>query len=227
MGKSSAVTWAKRTTEECRRTSHQDPASGKFDTGFALSSYHVEDADVEYVDTGNVNPYDWPEYNLADTLVGLYFDHIHHVFPVLDRTRFMARYRSFERGSSDLEPSGRIFLGIVNMVFAVSGVFADLTNCEDEGHVDNHLIYSARATKLCMDQAIIFQDARISTTCFLGLLSLYYVSNSRLNRYVLLYQLPESLADRKQGMDDLWTGAKERPHFGTTRSQRGKNTFRC
>jgi hypothetical protein len=174
------------------------------------------------VDASNVNPYDWPLNNLADTLVRLYFDHAHDAFPILDRARFMARYSSFERGSSNLEASDVIFLGTVNAVFAISAVFADLTNCEGRGQVDDHLIYSARAKMLCMDQSFILQDARISTTCFLGLLSLYYVSNSKLNRYVLRHQLTcDPSAEKKQGMDGLWTWDKERPHFGITHSQRG------
>ena len=220
MGKASAVSWAKRTTEEVRRTSQQDSQVGGLDTGFTLSSYHVEDADVEYVDTSNVNPYDWPVNNLADTLVRLYFDHAHDTFPILDRARFMARYRSFERGSSNLEASDVIFLGTVNVVFAISAVFADLTNCEGQRQVDDHLIYSARAKMLCMDQSFIIQDARISTTCFLALLSLYYVSNGKLNRYVLHHQRTyDPSAEKKQGMDSLWTWNTERPHFGITRSQ--------
>ena len=215
MGKASAVSWAKRTTEEVRRTSDQGPTSGVLDTALSLASYHVEDADVEYVDIGNFNPYDWPEYNIADTLVRLYFDHSHDAFPILDRASFMTRYRSFQRGSSDLEAPDIVFLGIVNVVFAVSAVFANLSNSEDQGHVDDHLIYSARAKMLCMDQNFIFQDARISTTCFLGLLSLYYISNNRLNRYVLSHQCTcDASAETKQSMADLWTWDKERPHFG-------------
>jgi hypothetical protein len=185
MGKASAVSWAKRTTEECRRSSLQDPAVGRRDSGFAFSSYHVEDADVEYVDTSNVDPYDWPNYNLADTLVGLYFEHVHDAFPVLDRASFMARYRSFIRGSTELASSETIWLGTLNMVFAISAVYADLTNCEDQGHVDDHLIYCARATILCIDQGFLLQDARLSTVRLLGLLSLYYISNCKLNRWAL------------------------------------------
>ena len=179
MGKASAVSWAKRTTEECSRTGLQ---VGRRDSGFTLSSYYVEDADVEYIDMGNVNPYDWPKYNLADTLVQLYFEHAHDAFPILDRASFMARYRSFIRGSSELDSSEIIWLGTLNVIFAISAVFAHLTNFEGLGHVDDHLIYSTRAKMLCMDQSFLLQDARLSTVEFLGLLSLYYVSNCKLNR---------------------------------------------
>lgn len=187
MGKASAVSWARRTTEECRRTSQQESAAGRHDKGFALSSYHVEDADVEYFDTSNANPYDWPEFNLADTLVRLYFDHTHQAFPILDKASFMAKYKSFPRGSSDLGQSQVIWLGTLNAIFAISAVFGDLTDCDDQGHVDDHLIYCARAKMLCMDQSFLFQDARLSTTCFLGLMSLYYISTCKLNRYVIRY----------------------------------------
>jgi hypothetical protein len=183
LGKASAVSWAKRTNEELQKSSSQPTsAGGKHETGYTLSSYHVEDADVEYVDTSNVSPYDWPEYSLADTLIRIYFDHTHDSFPILDRKEFMGRYNSFSRGSTDLQSSDLIWLGTLNVIFAISAVFGDLTNYEDQGHIDDHLIYFARAKALCLDQDFLFQDPRLSTTCFLGLLSLYYVSNCKLNR---------------------------------------------
>lgn len=185
MGKASAVSWAQHTSEECRRTDPQEHTGGRFDTGLALSSYHVEDADVEYVDTSNVNPCDWPEYDLANTLLQLYFDHAHTTFPILDRADFMAKYESFSRGSSDLDQAEVIWLGTLNAIFAISAVYGDLVNCEGQGHVDDHLIYCARAKMLCMDQDLLFQDARVSMTCFLGLMTLYYVSLCKLNRWVL------------------------------------------
>jgi hypothetical protein len=184
MGKASAVAWAKRTNEEIRRdaASQESTLGGSTDTAFALASYHVEDADVDYVDTSNVNPYDWPEYNLADTLVRLYFENVHFAFPILEKAAFLAKYNSFERGSRELTPSKAIVLGKINVVFAIASVFADLSNCELEGNVDDHLIYVSRARSLCPDQSWIIQDPRISTIRFAGLLSLYYVSVCQLNR---------------------------------------------
>lgn len=179
LGKASAVSWAKRTKEECRRNSRPGMRS---DIGHTLSSYHVEDADVEYVDTSGVLSYDWPEYKVADILVRVYFDRTHQTFPILDRASFMEKYNSFPRGANNLGSSDTIFLGTLNIVFAISSVFGDLTNHDDQGHVDDHLIYCARARALCMDQDFMFHDARLSTTCFMGLLSLYYVSNCKLNK---------------------------------------------
>ena len=184
MGKASAVSWAKRTDEEMKRGSIQDTAGRKHEAGFTFSSYHVEDADVEYVDTSSINPYDWPEYSLANILVQEYFDHTHHAFPILDRAEFMAKYRSFVRGNNQLNASDLIWLGTLNVIFAISAVFGDLANREDEGHVDDHLIYCARAKALCMGESFLFQDARFSTISFLGLISLYYISICKMYRQV-------------------------------------------
>jgi hypothetical protein len=182
LGKASAVSWAKRTSEECRKNSVQGPPGGGQETGHALTSFHVEDADVEYVDTSNVNLYDWPEYNFADALVRDYFVHTHPAFPLLDRASFMEKYKSFPRGASNLGSLDLIWLGTLNLVFAISAVFGDLTNHNDQGRVDDHLVYCARAKALVMDQNFLFKDPRLSTTTFLGLMSLYYISTCNLNK---------------------------------------------
>ena len=182
LGKASAVAWVERTNEEMNKSKFSSTSGQQQQAGHTFSSYHVEDADVEFVDTSTVNPYDWPEYSRADTLVQVYFEHTHLAFPILDRAAFMGKYSTFPRGADNLGASDQIWLGTLNIMFAVSAVFGDLTNCRGEGHVDDHLTYCARAKALCMDDSFLFQDARLSITSFLGMLSLYYVSICRLNR---------------------------------------------
>lgn len=182
MGKSSAVAWAKRTAEECQQNTDQGTVVGKHGLGFTLASYHTEDADVLAVDTSNVNPYDWPDSKLADMLLQSYFDHVHRSLPILDKARFVQEYNTFRRGSSDISSSDIIFLGTLNAIFAISSVYAQCTRDKHKSHYNDHLIYCARAKLLCMDQGLLYQDARVSTTRCLGLLCLYYITTCRLNR---------------------------------------------
>jgi hypothetical protein len=183
MGKSSAVAWAKRTAQECQQDTNQETAIGKHEMGFTMASYHTEEADVEHVDTNDVNPYDWPDAHTVDSLVQSYFDHVHGIFPILDKADFMLSLRNFNRGSAAISPVDAIWLGTLNAVFAITSVHAHLTNAEFQGHHTDHLVYCERSKMLCMDQGLLYQEARISTTQCLGLLCLYYVAACRLNRF--------------------------------------------
>jgi hypothetical protein len=75
-----------------------------------------------------------------------------------------------------------IWLAKINIVFAISSVYFDLTKSPNRVNHQDHLVYCARAKKLFLDQELLYQDARILTTCALGLLSLYFVTTCRLNR---------------------------------------------
>jgi hypothetical protein len=184
IGKSSSVAWAKRTAEECSQSSHQETTLGRHDTGFTLASYHTEDADVEYVDTSNIDRYEWPDPKVADRLIQSYFDHVHNIVPILDKTAFQSKYSRFVRGSDDLGVEDSVWLAMVNTVFAISSVYFDLTKAPDRGSHQDNLIYCARAKMLLLDQGLLYQDARISTTAALGLLCLYFITTTRLNRLV-------------------------------------------
>jgi hypothetical protein len=187
MGKSSSVAWAKRTAEECEQISRQGLASGSNGPGFALASYHTEDADIEIFDTSDTSPFDWPNPKEADALVKLYFDHVHETFPILDKAMFMLRYHGFSRGIRDLSKEDVIWLATFNVVFAIGAVYLHLT-IEDKDRNRNlhhdHLIFFTRAKALYLDQGLLYEDARVPTTCALGLLSLYFLATCRLNRYV-------------------------------------------
>jgi hypothetical protein len=189
MGKFSAVAWAKRTAEECRPSSSQATSIGKRDNPFALASYHTEDADFEDGEMNNINMFEWPDPRLADALVRSYLDHVHKAFPIVDKAAFTLKYTHFRPGSSDLSQEDLIWLGSLNTVFAISAVFAHLTMNPHRGHHNDHLLFIARAKMLCLDQGVLYRDARVSTVCALGLLCLYYVSTCRLNRYYSLTQL--------------------------------------
>lgn len=195
MGKSSSVAWAQRTAEECRRTSNKETGTGKHDADFALASYHTEDADLDFVDTSTVNPFEWPDPKLADTLVRSYFVHVHNTYPVVDKAGFMVKYTQFRPGATDLSPDEMTWLGILNIMFAISAVHAHLTRGTHRGHHQDHLIYCARAKFLCMDQGLLYQDPKVSTVAAIGLMGLYYMTTCRLNRYNDFLFSPAFLSD--------------------------------
>jgi hypothetical protein len=99
----------------------------------------------------------------------------------------MSKYHQFTKGSDNLGIEDSIWLAMANTVFAISSVYFDLTKDPDRGSHQDHLIYCARAKMLFLDQGLLYQDARISTTSALGLLCLYFITTCRLNRWVDSY----------------------------------------
>ena len=147
-----------------------------------MGSYHTEDADVEFFNTTNINCFDWPEPEDADALIQSYFATVHHAFPILDKINFMSQYNQFDRTSANISIENVIWLGTLNTIFAISAVHAHLTRSPNRGHYCDHLIYVARAKTLCLDQGLLYDDARVHTTSAIGLLCLYFISTCRLNR---------------------------------------------
>lgn len=184
VGKSSAVAWAKRTADELRPEEGETPAFGMPKAGHVLASYHTEDADLEQFDTRNVDCYDWPEAAVADALVQSYFDTIHKSFPLVDRDTFMSTYNNFSRGSTHLSEEEKLWLGSLNVIFAIGAVYAHLSKNPYQAHHSDHSIYLARARIICLDGALLYEDPRVQTVSALGLLCLYYLATYRMNRFV-------------------------------------------
>lgn len=182
LGKASAVSWAKRTAQECEPKTQNESSLGTYDIGYALASYHTEDDDVEFVDLTGVNAFDWPDYETANDLVGLYFENVHSILPLLDRQSFFTKYGNFVRGTATLSKEDSVWLGSLNIIFAISAVYGQLSKRYGPHYHQQHLVYLKRAQILCLDQPLLFEDARVSTCRVLGLLCLYFVSTCRLNR---------------------------------------------
>lgn len=137
--KSSSAAWAGGTQKlHAERTSSR-PALERFEKRPVLISYHTQDSDTEPWDMSNVQVFDWPEPSVADTLVQSYFDNVHHVLPLLDRWVFMERYNTFPRGSNNLSRDDSIWLGTLNIVFAISAVYFNFTKNQPQIHHSDHL----------------------------------------------------------------------------------------
>jgi len=185
MGKSSSVTWAKRTATEVQQNrSENSVASLVSDRGFASTTYHTEDKDVDHIEPENVDLFEWPDPKVADGYIHSYFEHVHYAFPILDKADFMLEYNQFERGSGNLTLNQTIWLGTLNTVFAISSQYAQITEILPRELYFEHYIYCTRAKGLLANESFLYQDVSINLLRTLGLLSLYYMTTGRLNRCV-------------------------------------------
>ena len=190
LGKSSSVAWVKRTAEECRKSNSNETSITLQENDLSLASYHTEDADVQGIDVSTISMFEWPDLQLGHTLVGSYFEHVHNAFPIIDKLSFEYWYTRARPGSTTLAEDETIWLGILNLIFAITAYHGHLSNSDYRGHHTDHLVFCARAKLLCMDESLLYRDARISTVCAMGLQCLYYIATVNLNRlYIFITPL--------------------------------------
>ncbi|TAQ89513.1 hypothetical protein B7494_g2172 [Chlorociboria aeruginascens] len=168
LGKSSSVSWAKRTAEECRQVNGQ---------GFNLASYHTEDADIESFDSTSINAYELPAYGLADILVDSYFDHVHNAFPILDRASFVHKYKvcrtvrrvssaAYQMPTGSAQPNIAYAFPVLDLPVTSSTYFIYRTQLSIISHEIVTHLYCATAIKLTwndIQETIDRIDKRLTT----------------------------------------------------------------
>lgn len=195
MGKSSSVTWAKRTAVELNTTGDQGGLLGRKESGLTIASHHTEDADIEVVDTTGVNPYEWPDLTMSQSLINIYFQHVHEAFPALEKATFLEEYDTFPKGSSNISRDQKVWLATLNTIWGVGAVYSRLAKKNLPSHPNDHLFFIARAKALHTETGVVYEDGRIATVLSLALLCIYYIGTNRLNRCAaaLLFLLPTSV----------------------------------
>lgn len=183
IGKASASDWQHR-AEEIGMKEINERGQQRLPPPAAVSTYHTEDADIELPDIAQINAYGLPSAQLSGNLVQAYFDHVHNIFPILDKADFLTKYHAFNRDNPNTSSDAATWLATLNCVFAISAYQGRITSSRSLGNAGDHLVYCARATKLVLHQDMWFQDATISIVTTLGLLGLYFLSTNRINKYV-------------------------------------------
>ncbi|RDW77019.1 hypothetical protein BP6252_05072 [Coleophoma cylindrospora] len=182
LGKSTAVVWAKRSAQIASANKGQDFGLGGQEGSNTLASYHTEDADIEPVELTGVQPLEWPEDAVANSLLEIYWTNVHDIFPILNKALFQRTYREFPKASRALSEDQRMWLAMLNSIWAISCVFARLTRQQYHPHYDDHTIYIARAEAISKESDLVYGNPRISMVQFLAMMSLYYLTTDRLNK---------------------------------------------
>jgi hypothetical protein len=145
-------------------------------------SYQTDDIDFEHYHKNDIQIFAWPDDDVADQLVAIYFEEVHLTMPLLDRLAFTECYRNFARGSDNLSHEEVIWLSTLNILFAISSFHSYLRNGQGKTQHYDHLLYLERAKILSMDQGLLYEESSISTTCATGMFCLYFIMTCSLNR---------------------------------------------
>jgi hypothetical protein len=154
--------------------------SPEIDEAFSASatSYHLDDLTVSV--TGTVDPYVLPTRAMADELFNVYLSTVHPSFPIIGKSTFSSQYERFF-SKPEVKPGDK-WLGILNMIFAISVTYSYLARTEWQGHERDHLIYFSRARILSMNGDTMFSHPDLQQVQISGLISFYLLATNQVNR---------------------------------------------
>lgn len=209
MGKNSEITWLQRLREQNKfgdvppdqqgnerqkRAAEMSTASltstrpvgdtqvplSEAEPGFAIgnSSYHMDDMSIFTYEA--VDPYEMPTPEVANHLYNAYMSRIHSSFPFVGRLNLTSQFRRFISGTVQRPPEK--WLAILNLIFAIGAKYSHLSNADWKGDERDHLIYFTRARLLTINSETMFHHPDLQMIQVLGLMSLYLLCNSQVNR---------------------------------------------
>ena len=197
MGKSSEVSWLQRLRQENRDNDgsgwvgpspfdfgSKNATKASFLTEADLahsvheSSYHLDDEAITTFE--HINPYDVPTAETTHNLLNAYFTRVHPTFPILGRSTLTAQFRKFESGQPQRPP--KKWLAILNLIFAIAARYSHLIQVDWKGDERDHFIYFTRARLLSVNSEAIFEHPDLQAIQITGLVSIYFLSVSQINR---------------------------------------------
>lgn len=206
MGKSSEVAWIQRVAQNLAREARRNSpplssegistaaSSGSQSSSYStkhgydsiddeeyqlgMPAYHLDDLVMTH-SMDNIDPYLLPDRVEADALVKSYFNTIHSVYPILNKTTFTEQYEQFFTMFFPPENSKR-WLAMLNVIFAIGCLYGRLTNAPwTDG---DHLKYFNRARALSLDENNIFELADLQQIQVIGLTGMYLLASNKTNR---------------------------------------------
>lgn len=148
-----------------------------------FNSFFAEDMDQAVIGD-QIDPFGLPIKSTADQLVSSFFSTVHLSLPLLDRATFMRQYKLLSSTWYAETFEDRMFITMLQLVFAIGAVHAHLSGVESILDDRDHLLYSARARMLAVDSGIMNDVARLAQVQVFALGAMYSLVSERLDRYV-------------------------------------------
>ena len=144
-----------------------------------------------------IEPQEKPPFHLGKFLVGQYFPTVQRYFPVIDELDFLRNFWSTYNVASDPVPLEAKWPIMMNLVFAISAKYCEVTQVHF--NLGRHLEYFKRARMHGLSENSLFDYPDLQQVQIEGLLALYFLISGQTNRYSLgnfsfvfstLYTLP-------------------------------------
>lgn len=167
-------------TATCTGGGREEPIANGGRVTLSNSTYHCDDVTV--LVPGQVDLYELPPKQTAETLFQSYLDTVHPAFPIIGKITFSAQFRAF--WTRDKRP-GNKWLAILNLIFAIGAKYSHLIEADWCGDERDHLLYFTRARSLAMNSDTILSHPDLQQVQVAGLMAFYLLAINQINRYVL------------------------------------------
>ena len=200
MGKNSEITWLQRLRQENQNgdsnveqanssssnigthngTSESFRPLSEHEGGYSVheTSYHLDDEAITTFD--HVDPYEVPTAETARKLYNAYITRVHPTFPIISKTNLTAQFQKFLTGQAQRPPEK--WLAILNLIFAIAAKYSHLVQADWKGDERDHIVYFTRARMLGINSETFFQHPDLQTIQIAGLISVYFLCISQINR---------------------------------------------
>ena len=143
------------------------------------SAYYFLDNEELVLDP-SIDPYGRPPREAADKLLDCYFFAVHPLFPILAKIPFMRQYEIYY---TQPEPqSTRLWLTILNLVFALAAIFAQLTLEPWVCEVDTPMTSFTRAWNLSFNESYLLEHPILQRVQVDGLMAFMLMALGHINR---------------------------------------------
>ncbi|GAO48974.1 hypothetical protein G7K_3135-t1 [Saitoella complicata NRRL Y-17804] len=172
---------------------------------------------AEWLDL-SVDPLELPSRQDADELVTIYFSHLHCLYPILWRPRFVYEYMRFwDNNKRVVFSNNNNWLAILNMVFCIGSLYA--MAMVDNPDQNGPLIYFKRAQSLSMN---MFSIGNLETVqCYLFMAWFLHAMGMNNRAYTLLgtvVRMAEALGlhikSSRSGIDPILLETRRRVWHG-------------
>ncbi|KAG0635154.1 hypothetical protein HOY80DRAFT_1012039 [Tuber brumale] len=188
MGKSSEVLWINLLKEEIKRCPDSVLADepnqlegGAWEQGEGVGwTYHLDDIDISFSGK-QIDAYALPPKDLANSLVNVYFETVHPLFPIIYKGLFKNQFELLYQ-TRDPARVARKWLAIMNLVFAIGARHLSLVG-ENKADIWHHVTFFLRARLLgALDGGLVFEIATLQNVQAMGLTGMYLLASKQTNR---------------------------------------------
>lgn len=128
----------------------------------------------------SIDPYGRPPRKTADKLLDCYFFPVHPSFPIIAKIPFTHQYEIYY---TQPEPqSTRLWLPILNLVFALAAIFAQLASKPWVCEADTPMTSFTRAWNLSLNKSYLLEHPNLQRVRVDGLMAFVLMSLSHINR---------------------------------------------
>jgi hypothetical protein len=188
MGRISEVLWINLLKEEIKKCPDSVQADepnqlegGVWEQGEEVGwTYHLDDIDISFSGK-QIDAYALPPKDLANSLVNVYFETVHPLFPIIYKGLFKNQFELLYQ-TRDPGKVARKWLAIMNLVFAIGARHLSMIG-ENKADIWHHVTFFLRARLLgALDGGLVFEIATLQNVQAMGLTGMYLLASKQTNR---------------------------------------------